>query len=227
VFDSTSPSKLFKRFLHAYFDTLTHEEWRGGVDIPSLSLLSVEERSLLEELLCQHLELGSTDPRIMAGLGELRVQRAIPALKKRVQSSLRERSVLEPALALWKIAHSQEALAALIEALNCLPDDLGRMDAAINLRCCFCQQAAQALQQALFDNAYLVRYHATHSLLIIYSLWKEQSKSHSLAVKMMSDDPQQREKAVARIQKLIEKRSLPLCENGTMQKNREKSLDTI
>lgn len=208
--DPIGSSQPFKRFLRAFFEPLTSAQWRDrSFDIQSLSQLSAEKKNLAEELLLQHLEQGSTDPRIVAGLRELHSQRAIPALEQRVQSSRRERGVLEPALALWHIAHSQEALSALIEALACLPDFWGRMDAAISLRYCRCQRAGQALQQALSDEAPLVRHHATNSLLIIHAPWREHRESHPLAIKVMSDDPQQQEAARTRILALIKKRPLP------------------
>lgn len=213
--DPIGSSQPFKRFMHAFFDSLSYEEWRNGVDVPLLFLLSAEEQSRAEDLLLQHLEQGSTDHRIVIGLGELRSQQAIPALTKRLQASRGDRTVIEPAVALWQIAHSQEALSALIEALGSLPDFFGRMDAAIGLGNCHCQQAAQALQQALSDEAYLVRYHATNALLIIHGRWKDCTRAHPLAVKIMSDDPQKREATLTRILALIEKRSLPLCEDGS------------
>lgn len=203
-------SRSFKRFLRAFFDPLTFAQWRErSFDIQSLSHLSAEEKRLAEEMLLQHLERGSTDPRIVAGLRELGSQQAVPALVQRVQSSRGEQSVLEPALALWQLARSQEAVSALIEALVSLPNFLGRMDAAISLGYCRCQPAAQALEQALRDEAPLVRYHATTSLLIIYAPWRRHRGSHPLARQMMSDDPGQQETARTRILALIKKRPLP------------------
>lgn len=211
--DFSKPSEPFQRFLHAFFAPLTYETWHEGFDVQSLSRLSAEEQRLAEDILLQHLEQGEIDSRIVVGLGELRSQRAIPALTKRLQSSRGEKSVIEPAVALWQIAHSQEALSALIEALAGLPDFFGRMDAAIGLGDCRCQQAAQALQQALSDEAYLVRYHATNSLLMISSLWPHRKRGHPLAVKVMSDDPQKREATINRILALIKNRPLPRCED--------------
>jgi HEAT repeat protein len=120
--------------------------------------------------------------------------------------------VIEPAIALWRIAHAQEALSALIEALASLPHWSWRMDAAIGLRECRRQQAAQALRQALSDEHNLVRSHATDSLLIIHGL---SPKDHPLAHEMMSDDSQKREAAMTCILALIENRSLPNCEGGS------------
>lgn len=207
--DPIDSSRPFKRFLRAFFDPLTSAQWRDrSFDIRSLSYLSVEEKRLAEDVLLQHLEQGSTDPRIAAGLRGLGSQRAVPVLTQRVQSLRGEIGVLEPALALWQLAHAQEALSALIEALVVLPNFLGRMDAAISLRYCRCQPAAQALQQALSDEAPLVRYHATNSLLIIYAPWREHRESHPLARQIMSDDPQQQEAARTRVLALIKKRPL-------------------
>lgn len=213
--DPVSSSRPFQRFLRAFFGPLTFAQWRdGSFDIRSLSHLSVQEKRLAEEVLLQHLEQGSTDPRIIAGLRKLRSQQAVPGLTQRVQSSRGQREVLEPALALWQLAHAQEALSALIEALVGLPDFLGRVDAAVSLRYCRCQPAAQALQQALWDEAPLVRYHATNSLLILYAPWREHRESHPLARRIMSDDPQQQETARTRILILIKKRPLPWGEEG-------------
>ncbi len=213
--DSANPSEPFQRFLHAFFSPLTYEAWHEGFDVQSLSGLSAEEQGLAEEALLQHLEQGSTDSRVVVGLGELHSQRAIPALTKRLQSSRGNSSVIEPAIALWQIAHSSQALSALTEALTALPDFFGRMDAAIGLGDCRCQQAAQALLQALSDEAYPVRFHAANALLRIYSLWPHRKRGHPLAIKVMSIDPEKREAAITRILVLIKKRSLPLCEDAS------------
>lgn len=213
--DSANLSEAYQHFLHAFFAPLTYEAWHEGFDVQSLAGLSAEEQVLAEEVFLQHLEQGSDDFRVAVGLGELRSQRAIPALTKRLQSSRGDRSVIEPAVALWQIAHSQQALSALIEALAALPDVFGRMDAAIGLGECRCQQAAQALQQALSDEAYLVRYHAANSLLLISSLWQHRKRGHPLAIKVMSNDPQKREAAIARILALSKNRPLPWCEDAS------------
>jgi hypothetical protein len=204
-----SPSDRFKRFLDAFFGYWGYAEWRSGLDVESLFLLTTEEQRQAEELLLQHLEQGSPDHRIAVGLGYLRSQRAIPTLTKRVQALRGDPRIIEPAIALWRIAHAQEALSALIEALTSLPHWCWRMDAAIALGECRCQQAAQALQQALSDEHDLVRHHATNSLLIIHGL---SPKDHPLAFEMMSDDSKKREVAMTRILALIENRSLPDCE---------------
>ena len=213
--DPSHPSKSFQRFLHAFFDPWTYEMWHEGFDVQSLSHLSAQEQRQAEDILLQRLELGKPDTRIIVGLGELRSQRAIPALTACLQASRGDRSIIEPAVALWQIAHSQLAVTALIEALAELPDFFGRMDAAIGLGDCRCQQAAHALQQALSDEAYLVRCHATNSLLMIYSLWLHRKRAHPLAIKMMSGDPQQREATLTHILALIKNRSLPSCEDAS------------
>lgn len=214
--DTPGSSQAFKRFLHAFFEPLTPAQWRDrSFDSQALAHLSGDEKHLAEEILLQHLEEGSTDPRVVVGLRDLRSQRAISALTRRVQALRGESEVLQPALALWQLAHAQEALAALIEALTCLPTFLGRIDAAICLRSCRCQQAAQALERALSDEAPLVRFHAARSLLILYAPWRENRADHPLANQMMSEDAQKREAASARILALIKKRpALPWCETG-------------
>ncbi len=214
--DPISTSRSFQRFLRAFFDPLTFAQWRGGsFDIRSLAHLSAGEKHQAEDMLLQHLEQGSTDPRIVAGLRDLGSQQAVLALAQRVQLSRGTIEVLQPALALWQLDQAQQALAALIEALLGLPTFLGRMDAAINLRYCCCRPAAEALQQALSDEAPLVRHHATNSLLIIYAPWRQHRESHPLARQIMSDDPQQQETARTRILALIQKRPLPWSEEGS------------
>src|SRR6266702_444719 len=103
--DPTSYSRSFKLFLHAYFDPLTYEEWRGGVGgnggYPDR--LSLDEQILAENLLFQKLEQGSTDIRIVLSLGILRSQRAIPLLKNFISQFRGMSSATEPAIALWKI----------------------------------------------------------------------------------------------------------------------------
>lgn len=207
-----NPRRAFERFVHAFFDPWTYEMWHEGFDVQSLSGLSTEEQRLAEDLLLSHCREEGTDVRIIIGLGQLRSQRAIPALTKYVQLWRGERRVIEPAVALWNIARSPQAVTALIEvALGC-SDFMGRLDAAIGLGDCRCEQAAQALEQVLTDEAYLVRYHATNALLMICGLWLHRKRGHKLAVSIMSDDAGKREAALARILALVKRRSLPLCE---------------
>jgi hypothetical protein len=95
-------SPAFRRFLHAFFEPLSYEEWRNGLDVQALWRFSPDERERAEDLLLQALEQGNSDQRIVIGLGELRTRRAVPWLKKRVQAARGERSVIEPALALTR-----------------------------------------------------------------------------------------------------------------------------
>ena len=57
--DSISLSDRFKRFLDAFFGYWGYAEWRSGLDVESIFLLTAEEQCQAEELLLQHLEQGS------------------------------------------------------------------------------------------------------------------------------------------------------------------------
>jgi HEAT repeat protein len=208
--DPNSPSEAFQRFQRAFFGQLTLDDLQDGIDTQSLYLLSTEERFAAEQMLLEHLEQGKGDAsRIAVGLGELHSQQAIPLLEKQVQSLRGQAGVVEPAVALWKIAQAPLALSALIEALGSLPHWSRRMDAALGLWHCRCQQAVQALQKAArSDPEKLVRYHAARALLAIYKI----SGGHTLAQNMMSNDPEKREAAISQILARGTNQIIPMCE---------------
>lgn len=211
--NSTSPSEPFKRFLAAFIAPMSHVDRLDGYDVQTILELSAQEQSQAEDLLTEQLEQGNTDERIVLALGELRSRRAIPFLEARLQATRGTGSVVKVAEALWRIIQSPIALGVLIEALASELHWSWRIDAAICLRQCRCQQAEQALQKALADEEYLVRYHAANSLLTLYDvpLPPPSASSHPLARAVMSQDSQTREAAIADILALGEGKSFPMC----------------
>lgn len=230
MLNPTSPSESFKRFLHAFIDPMSNDERRDGYSVYLLSELSASEQTQAEDLLIKQLEQGSTDERLVIALGELHSQRAVPLLETHLQAMRGKNHVIEVAVALWKIAETPMALTALLDALTSLPNVFDRMYAIIGLRYFRCQQVEQALQKALSDEDYLIRYHAVRSLLAIYNLpdegeptppshpapytYKEDltKARQALSGRVMSSDLQTRETAIAQLLALGKNHSLPMCE---------------
>lgn len=220
--DPIRSSAAFQVFQESFFGPWTESVFRDQIHILSLQQLSAEERKQAEELLLQHLEQGSTDSRIVDGLGELRSQRAMPFLEQRLQASRGDQRVIALALALWKIAHSPKAVLALIEVLTSFPNFMVKVFAAMSLQNCRCQQAAQALQKALSDDHPLVRYNAATSLLVMYQLWQDapMDPGHPLALEIQAaNDVRKRETTIAQILALIGDRTLPKCEDVAKENN--------
>ncbi len=156
----------FDHFLKSNFFGNPFNAWHDGLDVHVLLALQGEDRLKAEEMLLKALP----DHRAVAGLGELRSQKAIEPLRKLINSSVSK----EAAVALKKITGEATGLDSLIRSLK----DRGsfwssRMDAAIALRHFRDDKAVNALLDALDDPEGLVRYHAAQSLMTLYGQMEE------------------------------------------------------
>ncbi|HVU10496.1 MAG TPA: hypothetical protein VHD90_04425 [Phototrophicaceae bacterium] len=149
------------RFLQSNFFGNPFNAWHDGLDTHLLTALQGEDRLKAEEILLKALP----DHRAVAGLGELRSQKAIEPLRQLINSSVSK----EAAVALKKITGESSGLDSLIASLkNRSLFWSDRMDAAIALHHFRDEKAVNALLDALDDPEGLVRNHAAESLLILY-----------------------------------------------------------
>ncbi len=191
----------FERFLESFFGD-SYMAWHDGLALNSLRSLEREERIKAEEMLLANIDSG--DDRIFVGLGELHSKRAVDGLKKVLHKTQGE-TLVKVAIALWQIEEFPEAVKYIIKVLKNDPSWSDRMRAAIDLRHIHSLDSVNALLDALNDINELVICHSISSLLYIYDIYKNPYESHPLAIDIMSDNIDEREKAIEEIKELIKR----------------------
>ncbi|CAG0933345.1 hypothetical protein TFLX_03014 [Thermoflexales bacterium] len=198
-------SEEFQRFTSSFLGDPS-EAARDGLDLLALRQLVGPERQQAEEILLQRLAAG--DSRAAVGLGELGSQQAAATLKHFLQLSETGQPIgagflINIAVALWQIEQLPEALQRVAIILQQSPDATTRMEAAQALRKFASPAARQALHAALADEDGLVRYHAARSLLVLAGKLTNEFDMPPLALKMMSNNPADRQPAVAELSTLV------------------------
>ena len=193
-------SSAFERFRESFFGD-PYMAWHDGLDTEALHELGSDERAEAEAMLLHAIDSG--DPRVMTGLGELRSDKAVAELTRRLPGATGELQIAL-AVALWKIAAYPPALDYLIQNLRSRQFWSVRMDAAIALAnlsgasdAALRARAEQALVAALSDPEDLVRNHAAESLLTLHARDPADPPYHDLCIAVMSDNRAHREAAVA------------------------------
>jgi HEAT repeat protein len=140
--------------------------WHDGIDTKSVCLLEGAERDQAESMLLESLESGYHYAAM--GLRELKSQRAIPIMKRlleKVGSDLK----IQIVVALNVIEDTTEYTPYLIQVLTDNRSPYVRLNAAVELRRFPTDNAIHALFDSVStDPDYLVRNHASESLLYIY-----------------------------------------------------------
>jgi hypothetical protein len=197
-------STAFEQFRWSFFED--KDSPRNGLDTGALRQLAGKERARAEQMLIRYLP----DARGIIGLGELRSQRAAPALRRlfraerraqiaarRVPTGWSPYRVAYLAKALWRIKHDPQLLAAVAEVLGSAELAVQRMQGAIALSEFRDPAAVGALVDALDDPDGLVRSSATRSLLTIHGLGGAidtmRKDLDNMMYRVMSDDAERRE----------------------------------
>jgi hypothetical protein len=168
--------------------------WHDGIDEKSVVRLEGEERIQAEDMLIKSLEEGSHYGAI--GLRELRSQRAVPHLLKMLRSSQGTLAV-ETAVALSVIQDSFDYVPHIIGVLRSAAFWSNRISAARALRRFPKDEVVEALFESVAsDPDYLVRNHASETLLFLHGM-EPSISSHEEIFGHMIVDPD-REKGVSR-----------------------------
>jgi len=142
--------------------------WHDGIDAKSVTRLDAEEREKAEEMLLASLAEGSHYAAI--GLRELRSERAVPKLEERLKSSVGTLAV-EVAVALSMIKNTLDYVPVIILALKKFPFWFDRIHAARALGRFPIEEVVEALFESVAkDPEYLVRNHASETLLFLHGL---------------------------------------------------------
>ena len=141
--------------------------WHDGIDPTAACILEGAERDQAEAMLIKSLEEGSHYAAM--GLRELRSENAIP-LMKRMLEKVSADLLVEIVIALNVIENTTDYNHYLITVLLEYPSPYVRLNAARKLRDFPTPEVIAALYDAVSDVDYLVRNHASESLLDIHGL---------------------------------------------------------
>ncbi len=161
------PSDEWKYFMDNYYGN-PYMMWHDGINEKSVTRLVGEERDQAEDMLIQSLKEG--DHYAAIGLRELRSEKAIPHLEEVLQRSSGVLAV-EIAVALCIIRGNHEFVPQVIAVLKRSPFWSARIRAALSLRRFPTTEVIESLYESVArDPDYLVRNHASETLLFLHSL---------------------------------------------------------
>jgi hypothetical protein len=161
------PSAEWKYFMENYYGD-PYMMWHDGIDEKSVIPLKGEEREQAEDLLIKSLEEGSHYGAV--GLREMRSEKAIPFLVKHFFSGSGKLTV-EIAVALCMIKNTFDYVPHIINVLKRDAFWTHRMDAARALRRFPLDEVVEALFESVAkDHDYLVRNHASETILFLHGL---------------------------------------------------------
>ncbi|MCF2136875.1 MAG: HEAT repeat domain-containing protein [Candidatus Thorarchaeota archaeon] len=158
------PSTKWNYFMENFFGD-PYMMWHDGIDPKAVTYLEGEERKKAEEMLIQSLREGSKYAAM--GLRELRSQRAVPVLKEVLKSAIGDLKV-QVCIALNEIEETTTYVDGIIEVLLQSGVWSEQIEAAISLRRYNTPEVIRALFTAVSDPEYLVRNHASESLLALH-----------------------------------------------------------
>ncbi len=141
--------------------------WHDGIDPTAACILEGAERDQAEAMLIKSMEEGSHYAAM--GLRELRSEKAVPLMKQMLEKVSAD-LLIEIAIALNTIENTTDYNPYVITVLLEYPSPYVRLNAARKLRNFPTPEVIAALYDAVSDEDYLVRIHASESLLAIHGL---------------------------------------------------------
>ena len=141
--------------------------WHDGIDPSSVCGLEGAERDQAEKMLIESMQEGSYWAPM--GLREMRSEKAVPIMKEMLPS-INGVLLIEIAIALNVIEDTLEYNPYILQVLREYPSEYTRLKAAMKLRDFPTHEVIHELFDAMNDESYLVRNHASESLLAIHGL---------------------------------------------------------
>lgn len=168
--------------------------WHDGIDPTSVCGLEGAERDQAEAMLIESMQEGSYWAPM--GLREMRSEKAVPIMKEMLPS-INGVLLIEIAIALNVIEDTLEYNQYILQVLREFPSPYTRLKAAMKLRDFPTPEVIEALFDAVSDEDYLVRNHASESLLAIHGLQPTISE-HKEIFKLIIVDYDKRSKETTR-----------------------------
>jgi hypothetical protein len=164
---SDMPSRQWDYFMENFFGD-PFMMWHDGIDASSVCSLEGAERDQAESMLIESMISGSHHAAM--GLRELKSQRAVPIMKELLEKVGPDLKI-QIVVALNIIEDTLEYTPYLVGVLRSNPSPYVRLNAAVELRRFPSKDSISALYDAVSDDPdYLVRNHASESLLHIHGL---------------------------------------------------------
>lgn len=160
------PSRQWEYFLENFFGD-PYMMWHDGIDPTAVCRLEGAERDQAEDMLIESMKEGSYWAPM--GLRELRSEKAIPVMKEMLAWA-NGNLLIEIAIALNVIEKTTNYNPYIIRVLRNYPSPYVRLRAAMKLRDFSTPEVIEVLFDAVNDVDYLVRNHASESLLAIHGL---------------------------------------------------------
>ena len=160
------PSRQWDYFMDNFFGD-PYMMWHDGIDPTSVCGLEGAERDQAEAMLIESMQEGSYWAPM--GLREMRSEKAVPIMKDMLPS-IDGVLLIEIAIALNVIEDTVEYNHYILRVLREYPSPYTRLKAAMKLRDFPTPEVIEALFDAVSDEDYLVRNHASESLLAIHGL---------------------------------------------------------
>lgn len=162
-----------------------------------LKEMDAAERQEAERLLLEAETQGTTDPRAIQGLAELKSRAAVPLLRRRLPPMdekdtgwvIYGRSVIGTALALWQIEHDPAMFWYPATFVRLSTDKYSLIDACVILRRFPFSETLDVLRPRLLHKDMLVRCHAVQTMMFITGLNENECSIPEPAVRIMSEDP--------------------------------------
>ena len=161
-------SSEWGNFYYEFFGRSAYEQWHDGIDPNVVLALKGEEREEAEKMLIQSAKEGGMWPT--KGLAVMKSKKALPVLKNRLAKLNYGVERIRVAEAIVIIEENAENVAIILDELDNNPSPYDRLEAAMVLRKFPRQDVVDALYKAVMDPDYLVRNHASESLLAIHGL---------------------------------------------------------
>ena len=158
------PSRQWDYFMSNFFGD-PYMMWHDGIDPTAACILEGAERDQAEAMLIKSMEEGSH--YAVMGLRELRSEKAVPLMKQMLEKVSAD-LLIEIAVALNVIENTTDYNHYIITVLLEYPSPYVRLNAARKLRDFPTPEVIAALYDAVSDIDYLVRNHASESLLAIH-----------------------------------------------------------
>jgi HEAT repeat protein len=160
------PSRQWDYFMENFFGD-PYMMWHDGIDARSVCSLEGAERDLAENMLIESMKEGSYWAPM--GLREMRSEKAVPVMKEMLAWASGD-MLIEIAIALNVIENTTKYYQYILHVLQQSPSPYFRLRAAMKLRDFPTPEVIEALFDAVSDVDYLVRNHASESLLAIHGL---------------------------------------------------------
>ncbi|TFG30641.1 HEAT repeat domain-containing protein [Candidatus Thorarchaeota archaeon] len=160
------PSRQWDYFMDNFFGD-PYMMWHDGINPKSVCGLEGAERDQAENMLIESMKEGSYWAPM--GLRELRSQKAVSIMKD-VLAYANGNLLIEIAIALNVIEETTNYNQYILYVLREYPSPYTRLRAAMKLRDFPTPEVIEALFDAVSDVDYLVRNHASESLLAIHGL---------------------------------------------------------